>query len=381
MALLVKDEDINALAPMNEIIDALEIALADHARGAAPFYPRRVRVRTKMKGNKARYVMNAQVGGSLDLNVMAIRLMSNMTSQHRRGERRNAADEGYDHRNWGITVLFDMTTSELSAVLPQFSMSGLRVGATTGLGAKYLARKEARRVGIFGTGKVSRADLEGIACVRDLERVNVFSPNPDHRADFVREMSRRLDVEIVAVDKPEQVVRGADIVSVSTGSRVPVFDSEWLVPGQYVSTTQSTPYPRKSLDAKWAEQYEEPLPIDGAEIDAKTLARADMVATLSREMILNENQRDVLDLIDAGTVSWNKFRELGAIIAGLAPGRENEEEIIVYKSSGGIGLQMAAIGSVILRNAKRRGVGQEIPGNWFSADMSSWHEKGYTPTQ
>ena len=381
MALLVKDEDITSLAPMGEVVDALEIALADHARGSAPFYPRRVNVRTRMKDNKARYALNTQVGGSVALNVMAVRLMSNMTSQVRRGEKRNAADEGHNHKNWGVIVLFDMTTSEMLAVLPQFSMSGLRVGATTGLGAKYLARQDACRVGVFGTSKVARADLEGIAYARKLERVKVFSPNADHRADFVKDMSDRLGIEIISVDSPEEVVKDADIINVATSSHRPVFDGDWLLPGQYVSTTKSMPFPRQSLDPKWEELYGMPLPADGMEIDVKTLARADMIATLSREMILNENQRDVLDLIDAGTLKWDKFRELSAIIAGLAPGRERPEDLIVYKSSGGIGLQMAAIGLVVLRNARKRGIGLEIPGDWFSADMSSWHEKGFTPTQ
>jgi alanine dehydrogenase len=381
MALLVKDEDVASLAPMGEIVDDLEIALADHARGSAPFYPRRINVRTRMKDNKARYALNTQVGGSAALNVMAVRLMSNMTSQVRRGEKRNAADEGHNHRNWGIIVLFDMTTSETLAVMPQFSMSGLRVGATTGLAAKYLARRDATRVGVFGTSKVARADLEGIAYARKLERVKVFSPNPDHRADFVADMSERLGIEVIAVDRPEEVVKDVDIINVATSSHHAVFDGDWLTPGQFVSTTKSMPLPRKSFDPKWEELYGLPMPAEGMEIDIKTLARADKIATLSREMILNENQRDVLDLIDNGTLSWDKFRELGSVIAGTVPGRERPEDLIVYKSSGGIGLQMAAVGLVVLRNARKRGMGMEIPGEWFSGDMSAWHAKGFTPTQ
>jgi ornithine cyclodeaminase/alanine dehydrogenase-like protein (mu-crystallin family) len=228
---------------------------------------------------------------------------------------------------------------------------------------------------------VARADLEGIAYVRKLKMVKDFSPNPEHRADFAKTMSERIGVEVIPVDDPRQAVDGLDIVSVSTGSRKPVFDGDWLVPGQYVSCTMSTPYPRRPLSPAWQERYRDPDPLGGVEIDLKTLQRADLIAILTREMILNEDQRDVLDLIDSGKLGWDKFREVGDIAADLTPGRQRPEDLIVYKSSGGMGLQMAAIGSVVLRNARKNGVGQDIPGEWFSADMSNWHAKGFSPSQ
>ncbi len=381
MALLIKDEDIATLAPMGEIIEAMEIAMADHANGMGPLYPARIGLRAKSPPGKPGYALTTQIGGSLRLGIMAVRLMSNMTTVVRRGEPTHPDQEGFERRNWGVTALFSMETSELLAILPQFTMSGLRVGATTGLATKLLARPDAQSVAVFGSSKVARGDLEGIAYSRKLKRVRVFSPNPDHRNDFARDMSDRIGIEVTPVDEPRKAIEGADIISVSTGSRKPVFDGDWLVPGQFVSTTMSTPYPRRPLSPGWKERYADADPLGGLEVDVKTLVRADTIAILTREMILNENQRDVLDLIDAGTLSWDKFRELGDVAAGLCPGRRRPEDIVLYKSSGGMGLQMAAIGSVVLRNARKRGVGQEIGGEWFSADMSYWHDKGFSPTQ
>lgn len=382
MALFIKDEDIAALAPMSEIVEAMEIGYVDHALGHGPIYPRRTTVRLKKPDKeKAKYSLTTQIGGSARLNVFAVRLMSNLSNSDRRGERLKPGDEGHEGRNWGVTVLFDTETGELLAVLPQFTMSGLRVGANTGLAAKHLARKDAQSVGIFGSSKVARADLEGIAYARNLKTVKVYSPNPAHRNDFVREMEKKIGVEITPVATPLKAVEGLDIVSVSTSARQPVFDGQWLVPGQYVSTTMSTPYPRRPLSPAWQERYTDPDPVPGMETDAETLKRADVIAIIDREMILNENQRDYLDLIESGQLSWDKFVELGDVAAGIIPGRKRDEDLVVYKSSGGMGLQMAAIGSVVLRNARAKGVGMEIPGDWFSVDMSEWHKKGFSPSQ
>ena len=381
MVLFIKDEDIAALAPMDELVEAMEIAMIDHANAMGPFYPQRLSLRAKPEPGKRGYALTTQIGGSQRLNIMAVRLMSNMTTVIRRGEKTNAEDEGFKRRNWGVTVLFSMETSELLAVLPQFTMSGLRVGANTGLATKLLARPNAEIAGVFGTSKVARGDLEGVAHVRKLKRVYAYSPNPDHRNDFARDMSEKIGVDVVPVDHPRKVVEAADIITVSTGSRSPVFDGDWLVPGQFVACTMSTPYPRKPLTESWGARYADPEPLPGMEIDAKTLMRADRIAILTREMILNENQREVLDLIDNGKLAWDKFSEIGDIAAGLAPGRRHADDLLVYKSSGGMGLQMAVIGSVVLRNARKRGIGQEIDGDWFSADMSYWHAKGFSPTQ
>jgi alanine dehydrogenase len=381
MARLLKDEDIASLAPMSEIVDAIEAAYIDHAKGFAPFYPRRTALGMKGEAGKQKYSLTTQIGGSAALGVMAVRLMSHVSTISRRGEKARPGEDGFSGKNWGVTVLFDVNSSELLGVLPQFTMSGLRVGANTGLAAKWLARKDAQSVGVFGSSKVARADLEGIAYARKLKTVKIYSPNPDHRDDFAREMEKKIGVEIIPVDDPKKAVEGMDIVSVSTNSHQPVFKGEWLVAGQYVSTTMSTPYPRQPLSPSWKRLYTDPEPLPGMETDDETLKRADVIAILNREMILNENQREYLDLIDSGVLTWDKFVELGDVAAGLTPGRRSDKDLVVYKSSGGMGLQMAAIGSVVLRNAKKRGVGQEISGDWFSADMSDWHAKGFTPSQ
>jgi ornithine cyclodeaminase/alanine dehydrogenase-like protein (mu-crystallin family) len=381
MVLLIKDSDIAALAPMREVVEATEIAFKEHAEGLAPFHPRRITIRNRTADGQVGYRLNTQIGSVSRFDLTAVRLMSGpMGVKERRGEARGVHNAGGDGNDWGLCVLFDMRTAAPAAILPQFSLSGIRVGATTGVGVKHLAREDAETVGIFGSSKVARADLEAAACVRKFRRAMVYSPKPEHRRDFAGEMSRKLDLDVVPTADPRQLVTESDVILVSTSANEPVFDGGWLVPGQFVSTTKSTPLPRKALSPGWAARAPDTRPLEIDEIDRKTLTRADFVCILSQEMAMAEDQRDLLDPIEAGELSWEQCRELGDIVAGRRGGRTRADELIVMKSTGGVGIQMAAIGSVVLRHAAEKGVGKKIDDAWFGADMALWHEKGFYPT-
>lgn len=378
MALLIKDENIAALAPMSECVEAMEIALAENAQGLAPFYPRRVNV-PGVAADGTPHGFGAQMGSVSHFSLAAIRLNSGRRLRER-GEPRGANTAGYMDRDWGVVVLFDMRTGELAAILPQFTLSGIRVGATTGVAVKHLARQNASVVGVFGSSKVARADLEAVAQVRPIREAKVFSPNPEHRMDFAKEMSARLDVEVRAVDDPRLVVEGSDVVCCSTSSNGPVFDGAWLRPGQLVTSTKSTPRPREPLSRSLRARHKpEPL-VYRTEIDRTTLVRSDAICILSEELVINEQQHELLDPMDEGLISWDKIHELGNVILGTAHPRQREEDLVFYASTGGMGIQMAAAGAVVLKHAREKGVGTEVSHEWFSASEESWHAKGYYPS-
>jgi alanine dehydrogenase len=236
-------------------------------------------------------------------------------------------------------------------------------------------------VGVFGSGKIARADLEGIANVRNLTLAKVYSPSADHRADFAKELSHRLDIDVVAVDDPRAVVAGSDIVHVSTNSNTPVFDLDWLEPGQLVTSTKSAASPRRPLSRSLQALSGPPvLPDPRHEVDPRILEQADAVYILSEEMVLYEEQRPYLDSIQSGRVTWEKFFELGDVIVGNHVVDNSPDRLLFYASTGGTGIQMAATGIVAYRNALEQGVGQHVDSDWFSSDMSLWSEKGYFPS-
>src|SRR6202161_4121342 len=101
----------------------------------------------------------------------------------------------------------------------------MRVGGVAGIGVKYLAREDAAVVGMLGSGGMARTFLEAFKCVRDVRLCKVYSPNAAHREAFADEMSRRLNIEVRAVDSAREAVRAADILSSCTDSMQPTYDA------------------------------------------------------------------------------------------------------------------------------------------------------------
>ena len=99
----------------------------------------------------------------------------------------------------------------------------------------HLARKNAKVMAMIGSGGMARTYAEAIKHVRALEVIRVFSPTKKNREAFAAEMTKELDIEIIAVDAPEKALKGADIVSLTTDSLIPVIKAEWLEPGIHIN--------------------------------------------------------------------------------------------------------------------------------------------------
>jgi ornithine cyclodeaminase/alanine dehydrogenase-like protein (mu-crystallin family) len=110
------------------------------------------------------------------------------------------------------------------------------------------------------------------------------------------------------------------------------------------------------------------------------MIRSDLIVLNSKETAINNQQRELLDLIDENLFSWDKVCELGPVLVGSHPGRTRDENIVYYKSNTGVGIQFAATGALIYEACKKQGLGRELPGEWFGADLSGWIEKGFMPS-
>ena len=88
----------------------------------------------------------------------------------------------------------------------------------------------------------------------------------------------------------------------------------------------------------------------------------------------------MLDPLDKGIISWDKIITLGEIVSGIVPVNHKPNEIVYYKNSTGMGIQMAAAGALIYQNAKKMGLGKEIPTEWFGSDLTDWYTKGFFPS-
>lgn len=364
MTLMINAEEVTRVLQMQECIEAMEQAFAEEGRGVARNHPRqRYSVPGKLAVGETGYWNNLIAGAVPSMGVAALRVDSGiLRNQAINGNRR--MDWVYpSRRSWGFVLLFNIETGEPKAIFQDFSLSPLRVGATTGVAVRRLAKRDSSRVGLFGSGNEAQRNLEAICLVRNVEEVKVYSPSEGHRRAFAEEMSQRLNVHITPVAGPREVVEDSDIIMCATNSSEPLFDGDWLEPGQLVVTIVNTDHVMRRTEA-----------------DAATFVRSDLIILNHVETAISNQQRELLDLIDEGKFGWDKVTELGQILIGEHPGRTSDGQILYYKSNTGVGIQFAAAGALIYEACKEQGLGHEIPTEWFGADLSEWLDKGFNPS-
>jgi ornithine cyclodeaminase/alanine dehydrogenase-like protein (mu-crystallin family) len=239
-----------------------------------------------------------------------------------------------------VVPLFRSTTGEMAALIEADALGQIRTGAASGVATKYLANSNARSACIIGTGYQARTQLEAVAAVRRLVRVRAFGRDPERRAQFCREMSARIGVEVEPADSGEEAVRGAEIVTTATSALKIVLDGSWLSPGTHINAIGAN-FPQKR------------------ELDDAALGRADVIAVDSVEQAKME-AGDLIQAFSEDASRWGAVHELSGIVAGKAPGRINTSQITLFKSIG-IATWDLAVAVRVYELAVARGMGQSIP--------------------
>ena len=274
MTIIITDEDVKRLLPMQDCIEAMRVAFRDFADGSAVNRPR-MRYLAQHPDPERKYLANVHVGAVPSAGIACVRAGSQIIRPPSAGNDRRLY-ENPQAFNWGIVILYSIETAEPLALMHEFQLSGMRVGATTAVGVDQVARPDAATLGLFGTGKQARCALEAIAVVRPLRRVNVYSPDAGHRADFAREMARG-GIDVVAVQDPKAVVAGADIVCCATTAMKPVLDGDWLEDGQVVVSIANSDVTNKR-----------------SEVDRRTYERASAIIINDWESVIDNDQTELL---------------------------------------------------------------------------------------
>jgi ornithine cyclodeaminase/alanine dehydrogenase-like protein (mu-crystallin family) len=356
--LVLSNEDVERLLPMEAAIEALEPAYCDLARKEA-LSPARRDLLVRLAGEPLRvYEFKDMPSVFPRQKVAALRINSDVLSWPVRAGtmRREKVPTAAGNRWVGLLFLFDMDTGELIAIMPDGVMQRLRVGAANAIAAKHLARADASTVALLGSGWQAGAQLLGICAVRAVGRVLVFSPNAEHREVFAREWARRVGIPVEAVSRASEAVAQADWVVAATNSVHSVFQKEWLRPGMFLSSIR--PF----------------------EFDRETLERCDIVVVHSRDsephsFLVRDDRNAVPELAEGGArpeggvIDWGQQPELGELLAGKIPGRSTPEQITCFVNNIGLGLQFAACGAMVYQRAREQGAGHEVPSDWFTQDV------------
>ncbi len=365
MTIIITDEDVRRLLPMRDCIEAMRTAFRDFADGSAVNRPR-MRYLAKHPDPERRYLANVHVGAVPSAGIACVRAGSQIMRPPSAARERRTY-ENPQAFNWGFVILFSIETAEPLALLHEFHLSGMRVGATTAVAVDEIARADAEVLGLFGTGKQARSALEAIALVRPIRRVHVYSPSAEHRALFARDMSRD-GLAVVAVSEPREAVRGADVICCATTAMKPVFDGDWLEDGQLVVSIANSDVTNKR-----------------SEVDRRTYERATCVIINDWESVVDNDQTELLEPIQAGLISRDDVHELGALLNGKVsikqtPRGEARKGVIYYKNNSGLAIQFAAAGGILYRKAIAEGSNKVIPTEWLGSDLSAYYKAGFRPS-
>ena len=308
--------DIRSALSMDEAIDAVARAYGQLSAGKATM-PLRSRFHTD-KG--VTLIMPAHLHESGDF---AVKIVSVYPDNPTRGLPTVAA-----------TVLaLDPQTGMPLALMEGDSLTALRTGAAGGVAARYLARADAATVALFGAGVQARSQLRAAMAVRNIERVLIVDPFETAARQLADDISSWTDApEALLAESAQAAVSRADIVLAATTTTTPLFDGRDLKPGTHVTGVGSfTP--------------------DMQEIDAATISRARVVV----------DQRDAA-MAEAGDIIIGRATidaEIGEIVNGDRPGRQNDREITFFKSVG-LAVQDAVTAAAVLKAAEQKGLGTVI---------------------
>lgn len=299
--LFIKETPIDTVLSMEEMIEVVEESLKEMALGRGVDLPRR-------RIHHPNRMIFGLLPGSFK-GVMGAYLQTDL-------------DRRIHHET---VILYSVDTGEPLILFHDCSINELRTGAAGGIGAKYLARKDASRVAVLGSSIHAETQLKAVCAVRSITHSKVFSPTPSHRVSFAEKISRELKIEVRPVQSPKEAIEEADIVIAATNSQKPVVNGSFLREGMHITSIANGDKTRTRQ-----------------EIDEATIRRCDPLFITSKETVC-ANESDIFRAIKDSLISWEQVSEIGDLLLGRQPGRESEKQITLYKLQG-LGIMDVAVG-------------------------------------
>lgn len=317
-ALFLDEACVRQLVTMEDALAAVEEVFGEQGRGQAVNVPR---VRVPVKGGILR----------ITAAVLSYRGYYGV----------KVSSSAVFHSNAGrMFCLYREHSGELCAVVQVFAMGALRTGAASGIATKYLANADAAVLGVIGSGRQARTQVDAVCAVRPIREVRVWSTTPAHRNAFCVDLKNTHKVKIVSVDTPEQAVCGSEVLITATTATAPIVQGAWLQPGVHIN----------AIGANYEHRRE---------LDSAALAAATFIATDDCEQVRYEST-DLAAPVAEGVLSWDQVHSLGDVVAGKIKGRSTHEDITLFKSLG-VAIEDVALAARAYEKALKLGIGMALP--------------------
>jgi ornithine cyclodeaminase/alanine dehydrogenase-like protein (mu-crystallin family) len=354
MALLFHSDDVDHLLSLPDAVLIAEEALGKIPDRQGVNAPRK-RLNLHRQLAEASYdtVLNIYAGGSASYGAIGAQV-----ALHRKTIDGNVQrTPPFNPDQTELAHIYDVDGGSLLGIMvhrPRHveGVADLRTPATSLVGLGKLARKDARRVGVYGSGNQAISTFMGLTQMRSIESAKVFSPTKANREAFAKIMSDKTGVKVQAVSEPQEAAKNVDIILCMTNTVVPVIDGSWLEEGQYIVSVVGSNIELVKSGA---------LSSPRREIDDGTLKRCSFIVALSKEQAIDSQQGDIYWPVQSGVIGWGKVVEIADVLAGNAPGRTNDKQIILYKNQGGQGIIDIALAKRLYDLARDKGVGTELP--------------------
>jgi alanine dehydrogenase len=325
--LILTDGEIKKLLSFSEVVEAVESAFKGKGLG-------RVQMPAKI------YLYYTKYGGDLrampsfleDINISAVKIVN----VHPENPIKNGLPTVM-----AVITLIDPSTGAPIAIMGGTTITNMRTGAAGGIAAKYLARKSSKVVGLVGAGAQARTQLMALLQMsNELEEVRVWSRTEETKEKFVAEIRQayRDVIRIISASSVGKAVEGADVIVTTTPSRAPLVRDDMVSVGTHITCIGADAVGKEELD---------PNILKRAKIVVDDWAQAshsgEINVPLSRGLITKENV----------------WAEIGEIAAGLKPGRQRQDEITVFTSTG-LAIQDAVTAKIAYSKAIAAKVGRFI---------------------
>jgi ornithine cyclodeaminase/alanine dehydrogenase-like protein (mu-crystallin family) len=233
----------------------------------------------------------------------------------------------------GTVTLFDGETGVVQAVMNASAITAIRTAAVTAVATRLLAREDTRKLTILGAGVQARAHLESMPAVRRFENVVLYSPTAGHAAALAEEFG------VDAAASAEEAVRDADVVVTATNAAAPVIERSWLKEGAHLNAVGGRP-PQMT------------------ELDPETLAAAALF--VDRRESAESEAGDYRRALEEGAIGPDHIRaEIGEVLIGAKPGREDDEQLTMFRSLG-LAVEDLAAAEYVVQRARETGAGVEV---------------------
>ncbi len=363
--LLLKNEDVQKVLTMSKTLEVLDETQKEMNKGDTATMGRiDVYIPNANPGSYYRWAV--MTGGRRSDGFVVARMLSDVVSWPKKNgnqvENKHCIQPG---TYCGFLFMFSTHDGMPVALINDGYLQHMRVGAGAGLGVKYLSRTDSHVVGMIGSGGMARTYLEAFAAVRKITKVKVYSPNAANVKLYADEVKEKFNVEVEALASARDAVKGVDIASCCTSSVDPVFRTSWLEEGMHVTDVtwdETEPGFADSVDVavqmgEHTPNLENPPP--GAFYGAHGFLS--YVAGQPAEKAIIPKRPPRPEIL--------KLPTLADVISGKVKGRVNDKQTTWFLNLGVMGLQFEAVCAAVYHEAKKNGIGQEIPTEWFTQSI------------